>query len=81
MVTPPDQGLHLVAHAPDALLDDALQRLAKETGLTCRRLSEMYVGAPPMQGLVIGFSGFEPNDIGAAAARAASLMASLKVNL
>lgn len=74
-VTPPAQGLHLVAHAHDSLPDADLQRIAQESGLTCLRLSDLYVAAPPRQGLVIGFSGFDPHEIGSAAATAASRMA------
>ncbi len=66
----PDQGLHLIALS-HGTADAALQGLAQAAGLTCRRLSEMYVEAPARQGLVIGYSGFDPDKIGAAAERAA----------
>lgn len=69
-VTPPEQGLHLVARfAAFASCDaDALafeRRIAAETGL--RPLSPMYLGSPRDQGLVLGFSGFTPKQIDAAA--------------
>lgn len=66
----PDQGLHLIALS-HGTTDAALQGLAQAAGLTCRRLSEMYLEAPARQGLVIGYSGFGPDKIGAAAERAA----------
>lgn len=74
-VSVPDQGLHLIAHARDGAPDAELQRLARDGGLASRRLSEMFVGLPPRQGLVIGFSGFAPAEIGAAARQGAAAIA------
>ena len=74
-VTVPEQGLHLVALAPAGAQDGDLQRRAKAGGLATRRLSEMFIAAPARQGLVIGFSGFAPAEIGAAARRAAAAIA------
>jgi GntR family transcriptional regulator/MocR family aminotransferase len=68
----PEQGLHLIARAQGATTDAELQALAAGAGLACRRLSEMFVTAPARQGLVIGFSGFAPDEIGRAAGRAAA---------
>lgn len=70
-VSVPDQGLHLIAHARDGARDTDLQVQAQQAGLACRRLSEMFIEAPARQGLVIGFSGFAPEQIEAAARRAA----------
>lgn len=74
-VTVPEQGLHLIALARDAMRDDDLQALAQKGGLTSRRLSGMFIDAPARQGLVIGFSGFAPDEIGAAARLAARSIA------
>jgi GntR family transcriptional regulator/MocR family aminotransferase len=74
-VTVPGQGLHLVALAPAGAQDGDLQRRAQARGLATRRLSEMFIAAPARQGLVIGFSGFAPAEIGAAARRAAAAIA------
>lgn len=69
-VTPPEQGLHLVARfaAFPACDVDALafeRRIAVETGL--RPLSPMYIDPPRDQGLVLGFSGFTPRQMDMAA--------------
>lgn len=65
-LTPPDQGLHLVAFTRDNTPDADLQRLLQDGGLVTRRLSEMYIRAPIRQGLVIGYSGFAVDEIRAA---------------
>lgn len=72
----PDQGLHLIAHARAGATDAALQRLAQQGGLASRRLSQMFLAAPPRQGLVIGYSGFAAGDIRTAARGAAKAMES-----
>jgi GntR family transcriptional regulator/MocR family aminotransferase len=70
-LTIPDQGLHLVAHARNDLSDADLQRLAQTGGLASRRLSDMFIQAPAQQGLVIGYSGFEADEVRTAALGAA----------
>lgn len=74
-VAVPEQGLHLIALGRDGASDAGLLRLAQAGGLACRRLSEMFIAAPARQGLVIGFSGFGPDEIEAAARRAAQSIA------
>ncbi|MGJ7039884.1 GntR family transcriptional regulator/MocR family aminotransferase [Shinella sp. BE166] len=68
----PDQGLHLVAGLPDSLADTAAVEIARGAGLGVRALSSMAVTNPPRQGLVIGFSGFAPEVLHAAATRFAT---------
>ncbi|MCX8998020.1 PLP-dependent aminotransferase family protein [Rhizobiaceae bacterium BDR2-2] len=74
LISPPAQGLHLVARftrfgareagsAPALAFETAV---AAETGL--RPLSPMYLGQPRDQGLVLGFSGFTTHEMKAAAA-------------
>jgi GntR family transcriptional regulator/MocR family aminotransferase len=63
----PDQGLHLIADLPDGLSDAALVPALRAAGLGARALSACFVEAPPRQGLVIGFSGFAPEVLEAAA--------------
>ena len=75
-VTPPDQGLHLVAYAREGASDAELQRLFQDGGLVSRRLSEMFIKAPTQQGLVIGYSGFAVDEIRSATLKAAGLIAS-----
>jgi GntR family transcriptional regulator / MocR family aminotransferase len=76
-VTIPDQGLHLIAHARDGASDADLQRLAQSGGLASRRLSQMFLNAHAQQGLVIGYSGFEADEIRAAAYGGARAIASV----
>ncbi|TMV78013.1 PLP-dependent aminotransferase family protein [Thioclava sp. BHET1] len=60
-VTPPLQGLHLIAEMPEGITDTDLLPLAQEVGLSGRALSPMYRGpGARRQGLIIGFSGFTP---------------------
>jgi len=58
----PAQGLHLVAQAPRHLSEGRAVQLAHEAGLGVRPLSSMYLATKPLPGLLIGFSGFSPDD-------------------
>lgn len=71
-VAVPNQGLHLVAGLPASLIDTDAVEIARQAGLGVRALSSMAVTNPPKQGLVIGFSGFAPTVLQAAATRFAS---------
>ena len=66
-VSPPDQGLHLIAHLPPGSDDQAQAEQAQAAGLGARALSPMYLQNPPQAGLVIGFSGFSPEALAGAA--------------
>ena len=66
-VTIPEQGLHLVAKLARPGHDTEIVAAAKSRGIGGRALSPMYVGAEPVEGLVLGFSGFDPQVIHAAA--------------
>ena len=73
-VAVPDQGLHLVAGLPGSLDDIEAVEIARRAGLGARALSTMAVTNPPGQGLVIGFSGFPPEVLHAAARRFAAMI-------
>jgi GntR family transcriptional regulator/MocR family aminotransferase len=73
----PDQGLHLVAGLPASLIDTDAVEIARQAGLGVRALSAMAVTNPPKQGLVIGFSGFAPVVLHAAATRFAAALSGL----
>ena len=47
---------------------------AKAAGIGARALSPMYIDAPATQGLVLGFSGFGPDEIRDAAIRLCALL-------
>ncbi|QRM56222.1 PLP-dependent aminotransferase family protein [Sinorhizobium sp. BG8] len=70
----PDQGLHLVARLKVPTSDVEAAATAATAGLGARALSSMYVSHPPQQGLVIGFSGFSPEEFRLAASRFACLL-------
>ena len=73
-VTAPDQGLHLVAKLLGPGRDTEIAARAKASGIGARALSPMYVGRTRQQGLVLGFSGFDPSIIHAAALRLCALL-------
>jgi GntR family transcriptional regulator/MocR family aminotransferase len=68
-VTVPEQGLHLVAKLTSAHCDVDIVAAAKAAGVGARALSSMFVTGPPLQGLVLGFSGFAGDELRAAAAK------------
>lgn len=68
-VSAPEQGLHLVAELPTGADDILLARQAREVGFGTKALSPLYQGDAGRRGLVIGFSGFPPEVLGAAARR------------
>lgn len=71
-VAPPDQGLHLIAGLPAGMQDGPLVAQAAAAGLGVRALSSMHLVEPARQGLVVGFSGFAPEVLEAAARRFAA---------
>lgn len=73
-VAPPQQGLHLIAPLPPGTDDHGLIAPLAERGLAARPLSALYLGTKAQSGLVMGFSGFSPEAIRAAIARAAPVL-------
>ena len=65
----PEHGLHLVAALAASAGDRDLVRSLLAEGVGARALAPMYVDAPARQGLVLGFSGFEPDVLTSAARR------------
>lgn len=60
-VEPPDQGLKLLALLPQEDMDDvAMAAAAARHGVVARPVSPMFLAAPPVRGLMLGFSGHEP---------------------
>jgi GntR family transcriptional regulator/MocR family aminotransferase len=70
----PDQGNHLVAWLPEGFDDVALERAARAEGVACRALSRLYLEARPSPGLMLGFTGFRPEQLHAPAQRLAELI-------
>jgi GntR family transcriptional regulator/MocR family aminotransferase len=73
----PDQGMHLVAYLRDGLDDVEAETAAAEAGVTARAISPLYRVTPPRHGLILGFSGFQPEAMAPAASRLARAMARL----
>ncbi|MBV5264796.1 PLP-dependent aminotransferase family protein [Pinisolibacter aquiterrae] len=73
-VAAPEQGLHLIANLPEGVEDAVCLPRLHAAGLGARALSSMAVGATRRNGLVIGFSGFPPDVLRAAVARAGPLV-------
>ena len=73
-VTPPDQGMHLIAWLRDGASDTAIEAEAKRAGIIVRAISRFYRKARPRPGLMLGFSGFPRQLIVPAAARLAALV-------
>jgi GntR family transcriptional regulator/MocR family aminotransferase len=57
---PPEQGMKLLARLGDGLSDVAVSRAAAAAGIVARAVSPMYLAAPPVQALMLGFTGHEP---------------------
>ncbi len=70
----PDQGMHLIAFLERRRSDVAIQDAARQCGVVVRAIHPMYRQAAPRAGLMLGFSGFRPDTIVAAAARLAKVI-------
>jgi GntR family transcriptional regulator/MocR family aminotransferase len=69
-ITVPSQGLHLVAYLPARLASDAGQRIREKAGVDALLLSETRsLGGDGREGFVLGFSGFDMEELTAAAQR------------
>ena len=73
-VTPPDQGMHLIAWLRDGSSDTDIEAEARSAGIIVRAISRFYRKARPRPGLMLGFSGFPRQLIVPAAARLATLV-------
>ena len=76
----PEQGLHMVAALSSQRRDTGIVAAAKAAGVGGRALSPMFIAAPPQQGLVLGFAGFTPEALGAAAIKLCALLAGNGMN-
>ncbi|KAA0678600.1 PLP-dependent aminotransferase family protein [Roseomonas genomospecies 6] len=56
----PDQGMKLIARLRPGLSDRAVEAVAARHGIAVRPVSPMHIAAPPLQGLMLGFTGHEP---------------------
>ncbi|MDH2384911.1 PLP-dependent aminotransferase family protein [Bradyrhizobium sp. CER78] len=70
---PSDQGMHLLLWLPPRFDDVQLAKVALADGIVVRPISPMYK-SEPRSGLMLGFGGFEPDELDAAAIRLRSIM-------
>lgn len=64
----PECGMQLVVHFRDPVSDIAIAEAAGARGIMVRAVSPLYIQAPPRQGLVLGYSGFDTHQLRTAAA-------------
>jgi GntR family transcriptional regulator / MocR family aminotransferase len=79
-VAVPEQGLHMVARliaGTSKRPDMEVVAAANAAGVGARALSTMYVNAKPLQGLVLGFSGFTDEVLREAAEKIGALAAGI----
>ncbi|MFB9270244.1 PLP-dependent aminotransferase family protein [Bradyrhizobium erythrophlei] len=70
---PSDQGMHLLLWLPKGTDDVRLVKAALADGIVARPISPMYKAAP-LPGLMLGFGGFAPEELEAAAMRLRRIM-------
>jgi GntR family transcriptional regulator/MocR family aminotransferase len=71
----PEQGMKLLARLRPGLADSAVAAAAARRGIVARPVSPMFMAAPPVQGLMLGFSGHEPGALRWAARELAEALA------
>ncbi len=58
-----ESGLHLVIELPDYVDDEALARLAAESGIAVKALSNYYLSQPVRRGILVGYAYVAPEKI------------------
>jgi len=61
--------MHLVAYTRRGLSDVTIERAAREHSVVVRAMSRLYVEAPALSALMLGFSGYPRQIIGPAIGR------------
>jgi GntR family transcriptional regulator/MocR family aminotransferase len=70
----PEGGIQLSLFFKQDLSDQSISAAAKQQGIYVRALSSLYLEAVSRKGLLLGFSGFEPNALRAAATHLARII-------
>jgi GntR family transcriptional regulator/MocR family aminotransferase len=70
-VDEPGQGMQLVARLKGAPSDVAVAEEARKRGIITRPVSRMFIQAPPVSALLLGFTGYELYRIRSAVTRLA----------
>jgi GntR family transcriptional regulator/MocR family aminotransferase len=76
----PECGIQLVLHFRASVSDVAIAEAARAQGIVVKAVSPHYLSAPPRQGLVLGYSGFDDRRLKAAAAKLAGIIRSELAN-
>ena len=76
-VAAPDQGMHVTACLRPGLDDAAVARAALARGIVVRPLSALYVAAPPVPALMLGFTGYDAPALRAGVDRLAAVFRGL----
>lgn len=63
--TPNDAGMHLLASATEAFDDQKMAQVAARTGLQLRALSSYFIDKTDQSGFVLGYAGFDDDEISA----------------
>jgi GntR family transcriptional regulator / MocR family aminotransferase len=71
----PDQGMRLMARLAPGWCDVALAEQAAARGLALRPMSKLYLDAPPVQALLLGFTGYTMPALDAGVDRLAEVFA------
>ena len=73
----PEQGMKLIARLRPGLSDLDVAAVAVRHGIAARPVSPMHIAAPPLQGLMLGFTGHEPGALRHAARALAAALAAM----
>jgi GntR family transcriptional regulator/MocR family aminotransferase len=60
---PSEAGMHVCGHMPPTISDRAVARCAEQRGIEVLPLSEFYLGETPHNGLILGYTGIQPERI------------------
>ena len=70
----PECGIQLGIHFREPLSDVAVAAAARRQGIVVKAVSPHYLAAPPRQGLVLGYSGFDNHQLRTAVAELARIV-------
>ncbi len=70
----PDQGMHLTARLPPGVSDIAVAAEGLASGVVLRPMSRLYLAAPPVSALMLGFTGFDRMQLDAGMDRLAAVL-------
>ena len=77
----PEQGMKLIARLRPGLSDLDVSAVAARCGIAARPLSPMHIAVPPLQGLMLGFTGHEPGALRHAARELAATLAAARLDV